>query len=64
MHFEFSTICYSYKVASLVTGNGACFRSALDLGHSFSLPIQSTYPGDPGHGSAERLYPLKPKNPI
>jgi hypothetical protein len=43
------------KLASLCLGT---------LRSLYLLPISSTYSGDPGHGSAERLYPLKPKNPI
>ena len=30
----------------------------------YLLPVSFTYSGDPGPGSAERLFPLKPKNPI
>ncbi|RIW12167.1 hypothetical protein D0X99_19620 [Algoriphagus lacus] len=30
----------------------------------YLLPLGSTYSGDPGPGSADRLFPLKPKNPI
>jgi hypothetical protein len=30
----------------------------------YLLPVGFTYSGDPGPGSADRLFPLKPKNPI
>ena len=30
----------------------------------YLLPVGSNYSGDPGPGSADRLFPLKPKNPI
>ena len=63
MHLELTTISYSYKVASLVTGNCVCFRPVLDLGHSCSLPI-NLFPEEHGIAAVDRLFPLKPKNPI
>jgi hypothetical protein len=30
----------------------------------YLLLVGSTYSGDPGPGSADRLFPVKPKNPI
>jgi len=61
MHLESST-SYSFKVASLVAGKGVDFRPVLDLGHSCSLSI-NLFPGD-GIAAVDRLFPLKPKNPI
>lgn len=38
-----------------------CFGSPCS---HYILPLGITYSGDPGPDSAERLFPLKPKNPI
>jgi len=61
MHLESSTY-YSFKVVSLVTGKEVDFRPVLNLGHSCSLPI-NLFPGE-GIAAVDRLYSLKPKNPI
>ena len=63
------------RIALRELGTGfrfVCFHAfrILALGYHGSLcshyllPVGSTYSGDAGRGSADRLYPLKPKNPI
>ncbi|MEB2786821.1 hypothetical protein [Algoriphagus persicinus] len=54
---------YSYNVASLVAGIGVDFLPVLEFGHSSSLPI-NLLPVELGIAAVDRLYPLKPKNPI
>lgn len=62
MHLESST-SYSFKVASLVAGKGVDFHPVLDLDQSFSLPV-NLFPEEHGIAAVDRLFPLKPKNPI
>ncbi|MCE7056812.1 hypothetical protein LZF95_19180 [Algoriphagus sp. AGSA1] len=62
MQLELTT-SYSYNVASLVAGMGVDFLSVLDFGHLCSLTINLS-PVEQGIIASDRLYPLKPKNPI
>lgn len=62
MQFELST-SFSKKVTSLVTGNAVDFPFVLDFGHLFALPFYQ-FLEEYGLTAVDRLYPLKPKNPI
>ena len=62
MQLELTT-SYSYNVASLVAGMDMFFLSVLEFGHLCSLPI-NLFPEEQGIIAVDRLYPLKPKNPI
>ena len=54
---------FSFKVTSLVTGIGVDCLSDSDSFYSFYLPI-NLFPAYSGITAVDRLYPLKPKNPI
>ncbi|SEG15598.1 hypothetical protein [Algoriphagus boritolerans] len=62
MHLELTTY-YSFKVASLVTGIAVDFSYALNLGPLRGLLI-NLFEGKVGLTGVDRIYPLKPKNPI
>jgi hypothetical protein len=62
MHLELTTFNFD-KVTSLVTGISADFLSVLNLGHSYALSI-NLFLEEYGLTAVDRLYPLKPKNPI
>ncbi|MBB6328267.1 hypothetical protein FHS59_003910 [Algoriphagus iocasae] len=54
---------YPIKVASLVTGSGMSPFLDFGLAVLVSLPI-NLLPEELGITAVDRLYPLKPKNPI
>lgn len=62
MQIELPT-SFSDKVASLVTGITAGFLCVWDFGYLYVLP-SNLFPEEYGLIALDRLFPLKPKNPI
>ena len=62
LQIELST-SFSWNVASLTTGIAVDYLSVWDCGHLFGLRFNELLK-EFGIEAVDRLYPLKPKNPI